>query len=347
MGQSLSQSSVYQTLLARVRETLLDGQKRIEAEKIRTYWQTGKLIHEHILKNQNRAEYGGEVVVRLSQDLNVDKTTLHDCIQFAKSYPNLQIVRGREQFKWSHFRKLSRIPDETLRERLEAQVQHNGWTADELISQIKAQRLSQSTERISDQSPASSVQRPLTALRGELYTYKIVERPTVGNEDEGLMLDAGFKRFGEFSSKTMAKFKAGDIVESRRKNGKYQLHLSNRTAKDLYTYAARVEKVIDGDTIKVRFDLGFGWWGTETLRLRGLDCPELDTKEGQAARTFVQSYIKEADTIIVRSSRSDKYDRYLADVFIQQASSVQRPALGDLYLNNLLLESGHARRYEI
>ena len=105
-----------------------------------------------------------------------------------------------------------------------------------------------------------------------------------------------------------------------------------------------VEKIIDGDTLKVRLNLGFGQWHRETLRLRGLDCPELDTKEGAAAKTFVQAYIKEAQTLTVRTSRSDKYDRYLADVFISQGS--EPDAATDIYLNNLLLQNNHANRMD-
>ena len=109
----------------------------------------------------------------------------------------------------------------------------------------------------------------------------------------------------------------GDIVESRPRDDAYRFARVEATAKDLYTYNAFVERVLDGDTLKVRFDLGFNTWTRQTLRLRGLDAPELDTKEGQTAKTFVQSYIKEAQQIIVRSSRSDKYDRYLAESFFR------------------------------
>jgi hypothetical protein len=45
------QSSVdYAFLLKKVREVLIEGQKRIEAERVRVYWETGYLIHRHILK---------------------------------------------------------------------------------------------------------------------------------------------------------------------------------------------------------------------------------------------------------------------------------------------------------
>jgi endonuclease YncB( thermonuclease family) len=120
----------------------------------------------------------------------------------------------------------------------------------------------------------------------------------------------------------------------------YKLRTTERTQKDLYTYNALVERVVDGDTLKVHVDLGFGQWTRQTLRLRGLDCPEVGTRDGDAAKAFVQSYLKEASQIVIRSSKSDKYDRYLADIFIPQDKGE------DIYLNDLLLEKGQAERWE-
>ena len=128
------------------------------------------------------------------------------------------------------------------------------------------------------------------------------------------------------------------IIESKSKDSFYSLSKTNRTAKDLFTYSAFVERVIDGDTLKVYLDLGFNIWTHQTLRLRDLDCAEVSTKSGDEAKIFVQSLLKESQKIVIRSSRSDKYDRYLADVFIPQKSGE------DIYLNNLLLETNRAVR---
>ncbi|MFZ5801467.1 MAG: thermonuclease family protein, partial [Candidatus Omnitrophota bacterium] len=178
-------------------------------------------------------------------------------------------------------------------------------------------------------------QTPLTPLRGRLYTYQLVKRKILGsNKDESdLLIDLGFGFFRNIESRQAANFSEGAIVESRPAEDAYKFYSGKRTIKDLYTYQARVEKVIDGDTLKVRLDLGFDSWSRQVLRLRGIDCPEINTAAGEKAKALVQSLLKETDWIIVRSSRSDKYDRYLADIFI-----------GEIYLNNLLLENNLARR---
>ena len=53
-------------------------------------------------------------------------------------------------------------------------------------------------------------------------------------------------------------------------------------------------------------------WG----RLRGIDTPEMNTAAGRKAKAFVVKVLKGLDHIIISSSKSDKYDRYLADVFV-------------------------------
>ncbi len=331
--------SPYEVLLSQVRETLIAGQARIEEEKVRTYWQTGAHINKHILKYSTRAQYGGEVINRLTDDLKLHKSTLHACVRFAKTYPKFPIVHGREQFKWSHFRELITISDENERKYLEEQIKRNAWTSDELIARIHAQKpaASKNLSQIAVENPVK--EKLLTPLRGELFTYKIIERPSVSNPTQKvLLLDLGFGIFRNLDSRVISQFKSGDIVCSKPREDAYKFTTkTDASENDLYTYEAIVEKIIDGDTLKVRVDLGFDTWKDETLRLRGIDCPEVDTPEGQAAKTFVQSYIKQADRILIRSSRDDKYGRYLADVFIP-------PLEANIYLNNLLLQNGHAVR---
>jgi endonuclease YncB( thermonuclease family) len=64
----------------------------------------------------------------------------------------------------------------------------------------------------------------------------------------------------------------------------------------------------------------------------------MDTDGGKAARRFVQALIDPAVTVTLVTTKPDKYDRYLVDVYIETKT-------GEIiFLNNALLESGHAVR---
>jgi len=73
--------------------------------------------------------------------------------------------------------------------------------------------------------------------------------------------------------------------------------------------------VIDGDTLWLDIDCGFGVWTKQKVRLRGIDTPELKTAEGIRARDFVVEALKGVPFVAVTTTKPDKYDRYLADVF--------------------------------
>ena len=73
----------------------------------------------------------------------------------------------------------------------------------------------------------------------------------------------------------------------------------------------------------------------------------MNTPEGKAAKRFVQALVDRAKAVVVTTTKPDKYDRYLADVFLEGDFSQIPTAgaqLGDeaVFLNNLLLENGHA-----
>src|SRR3989338_1885460 len=203
----------YPNLLTRVKQTLIDGQARIEQERVRTYWETGKLIHNYILKQAGRAEYGNEVMAKLAKDLNITRDTLHRCVKFVQQYPDLKKVDARPQFSWSHYRKLIAIEDDKKRLAYENTALRHGWSSRELIARIESDRPEVDTAS-SDKKPV--VQKLLTPLRGQLYTYRLVERPILGaGEDSGLLIDLGFGVFRNVDSRQLSQFSKDDIVESK------------------------------------------------------------------------------------------------------------------------------------
>ena len=48
----------------------------------------------------------------------------------------------------------------------------------------------------------------------------------------------------------------------------------------MYEYRAKLVNVVDGDTVDVDIDLGFGiWMRDERVRIMGIDTPESRTRE--------------------------------------------------------------------
>ena len=151
------------------------GQQKIEQAKVQTYWETGRLIKEHLLANQDRAGYGERVIERLAEDLEIDVTVLKKTRRFYEAFPK---GAARHLLTWAHYR---------------------------------------------------------------------------------------------------------------------------------------------------------------AIRLKGVDAPEIDTPEGRASKKFVEHTLEGVDFLTIKTTRPDKYGRYLGDVFVPKDPK-------GVYLNNLLLEKGFAVR---
>lgn len=84
----------------------------------------------------------------------------------------------------------------------------------------------------------------------------------------------------------------------------------------MYEYKAAVLDIHDGDTIRVDIDLGCDTHERMTLRLMGINAPELSTASGPAARDHLASLLGfPANTaLVIRTvkDRREKYGRYLA-----------------------------------
>lgn len=103
----------------------------------------------------------------------------------------------------------------------------------------------------------------------------------------------------------------------------------------LYTYNAKVVKIIDADTVDLLIDLGFSVYKKLRCRLAGLNSPELNTAEGKAARDFLVANLPINEDVIVISKEYDKYGRSLGVIYYKE-----------LNINKLLLDSGHAVVYK-
>lgn len=81
-----------------------------------------------------------------------------------------------------------------------------------------------------------------------------------------------------------------------------------------YTYAMRLVRVVDGDTIHAELDLGFHIRMVRSVRLVGVDAPEMfgakATPEGKEAKAFVEQWFAEGQTFSIISFKYDEKDKY-------------------------------------
>jgi len=112
----------------------------------------------------------------------------------------------------------------------------------------------------------------------------------------------------------------------------------------MYKYTATVTRVVDGDTLDLLIDCGFGITKKIRARLYGIDAPETygvkhssaEYVKGKAATDFVVKWLKNVNyevIILTHKDKKGKYGRYLAEIVSPKTLKL---------LNEDLVTSGHA-----
>ena len=325
-------STDYPKLLRSIKKEIAQGQLAVRKQQALTYWKVGRLISRQLLRNKERAEYGVQLFKKLVQDLGVDKNTLHQSVGFYRKFP---IVSARVQLDWTHYRELISVEDKSLRRKLENKATRQKLTTRQL------------KEEINKEKPVTIIVPQVYKFpvqRGQLYTYKIVKSPAGSVQPiEGyVIVDCGFSAM-KLHPQGSASLKPGDIVQSIKKDSYYELRASTASPKDLYTFKAYLERIVDGDTIWVTVDLGFYMILHQKLRFRHINVPELSTSQGRKAKKFIESRLKPLDFVVIKTYSSDKYDRYLVDVFYLAGEKDESVvAKQGTLLNKELIEEGLA-----
>jgi len=114
---------------------LIDDLRLINFQKI---VQAKHEIGKRILKDElkfGKPKYGDHTIENLAKDLDVDKSDLKRCIQFAKKYPNLEKVTAGHQLSWRYIRK------NLLPESVHFSSESTEWTTPEIIIEKTIQLL--------------------------------------------------------------------------------------------------------------------------------------------------------------------------------------------------------------
>lgn len=108
-----------------------------------------------------------------------------------------------------------------------------------------------------------------------------------------------------------------------------------------FRYTVTLDRIIDGDTVVVTVDLGFRLYHQTSLRLAGINAPELATDAGKAARQALVDLLAaklppppapQELLAVTYKSGVDKYGRWLADLYCPDGTSI----------NEWMLDNGHA-----
>ena len=117
----------------------------------------------------------------------------------------------------------------------------------------------------------------------------------------------------------------------------------------MYTYNAKVIRIVDGDSIRMDVDLGFGCHllGNDgrgvDIRLFGIDCPEIRTRDGAEkahgllAKMCVEKYLKVGETYEITTRERGKFGRYLGTIKLKG----KRGTINDLLVKLLFAVPYH------
>ena len=112
----------------------------------------------------------------------------------------------------------------------------------------------------------------------------------------------------------------------------------------MYTYKAVIIDVIDGDTVIVDFDLGFGiWLRNQSIRLAKINAPEMKGETLKAA-TESKEFLKKLVlnkwvTIKTEKDRKEKYGRWLGTVLVEDNKNL-------IEINSEIIKAGYAVVYK-
>ena len=87
-------------------------------------------------------------------------------------------------------------------------------------------------------------------------------------------------------------------VEAEKKKSEHELTFVEIRAKNQYTFSAKLDNAIDGDTLELIVDLGFFVFINTKVRLADIDCDPIETKKGKEAKAFIEKELKDANLII-------------------------------------------------
>ena len=117
----------------------------------------------------------------------------------------------------------------------------------------------------------------------------------------------------------------------------------------MYEYRCKILRVVDGDTVDVDIDLGFGvWMHKERIRLHGIDTPESRTRDleekkyGLLAKKQMQFFLPvgSMQTLVTTKDKAGKFGRILGKFLIYDKTTDSQ-----MTINDWMIREHHAVAY--
>lgn len=110
----------------------------------------------------------------------------------------------------------------------------------------------------------------------------------------------------------------------------------------MYRYNVTVTRVVDGDTVDVDIDLGFGMtYKKQRVRMMGIDTPESRTRDleekfyGKQSKYFLEGLLKDKKVQLLSHDKG-KFGRILGELFIEK---------NEVSINQQMIDNYHAVPY--
>ena len=117
----------------------------------------------------------------------------------------------------------------------------------------------------------------------------------------------------------------------------------------VYEYRCKILRVVDGDSVDVDIDLGFGvWMHKERIRLDGIDTPESRTRDleekkyGLIAKQKIKDFmpVGSMQTLVTTKDKAGKFGRILGKFVIYDKKTDSQ-----MTINDWMIREHHAVAY--
>ncbi|MBR3482606.1 MAG: DUF1016 family protein [Neisseriaceae bacterium] len=211
MATNLSENSQYNSLITTIGEVLEQGKayvlQTVNQGIVQTYWAIGKHIVEFEQAGNEKAEYGSDMLNRLSNDLTArygkgfSRANVFYIRKLYMTYPKVQTLS--KLLSWSHFVELLKLDDPLERSFYQKECENAHWGVRELKRQMKSmlfQRLALSKNKdevLKLAQDGQIIEKPEDILK-EPYIFEFTGLPQLPVYQEGDLEAALVENLSQF-----------------------------------------------------------------------------------------------------------------------------------------------------